>query len=966
MKNKNLKRVIASLSAITMLASASAVPVNVFAGEQLGHYNFEEGIGVPWRISQSGPANLSIDFSDGKYIVEINNPGGKSRGGEDRWDAQLLHSGLYMDSTHTYKLTYTVSSDTDGYIYSVIGNDAKDIQAWHGNGKVTIEGGPAENKSGDVEYGQGWELLKIGAGDTITVTAEFQPKETVENAVWAFEFGGDGLYGNGKGEDCFPAGTKLSFSNLSLTDLTSDEHDWPEEKLYGYKDISVNQLGYISEGIKQATYAPSNGKAGRYRQPEEGKEKVTFSLMKDGKEVYTGSASSKKDTDSGNYTYVLDFSEYKTEGTGYTVKVGEQESYPFTIGSGSDIYKGLYEDAVNYFYLNRSGTDIEEKYVTAGNYDSQITSAKEQNVSGSYISKKNLARKAGHTNDNAYIQSKWQIYTVDGSDVEKKESLDVAGGWYDAGEYGKYADSGVPVWTLLNIYERAVFNGTESKYTDGTLAIPENQNKISDILDEVKYEMDFFRKMICQSGEYKGMVYNQVSDFKWTGLAVSPAESTAYTEGKGDKTDVLYRILKPVTTKSTLTFAATAAQFARLYAGFDEAYSNELLKEAEAAYKAAMENNELYAPPAEAYHAGPYFDFEKFDDDFYWAACELYLSTGDETFMKDMKESEHYLEIPTLLSYDSTELAGSFNERNTQGLGSVSLLMNSNGKNAFCKGKVDSSMTEKLTANLTAAADKYYELEENQGYGVPYESSLEGVYPQGSNVIAAGNGIIFGLAYNITGNSKYLDGAERAMDYIFGRNPNECSYVTGYGSNHTTFVYNKYWAAQLDPDNYPLAPSGVLTSGPETSAYGMYEKEAGVIKDEMAPQLCYVDNVESWATNSCGSSNNAVLAWMADFMTSYSGSAADAGADDKIAQTDVNSSAATTMIYGDLNNDGVADLTDLTTLSVYLMDKTTADSIKQLPAGDVDGNGEIDIADLARFKQYICHDATVPNLGPKA
>ena len=73
----------------------------------------------------------------------------------------------------------------------------------------------------------------------------------------------------------------------------------------------------------------------------------------------------------------------------------------------------------------------------------------------------------------------------------------------------------------------------------------------------------------------------------------------------------------------------------------------------------------------------------------------------------------------------------------------------------------------------------------------------------------------------------------------------------------------------------------------------------------------------------------------------------------------------TDIIYGDLNGDGTADLTDLTLLSVYLMTKKAGSSIKNIKAGDVDGSGEVDIADLPRFKQYISKDANVKKLGPQ-
>ncbi len=70
------------------------------------------------------------------------------------------------------------------------------------------------------------------------------------------------------------------------------------------------------------------------------------------------------------------------------------------------------------------------------------------------------------------------------------------------------------------------------------------------------------------------------------------------------------------------------------------------------------------------------------------------------------------------------------------------------------------------------------------------------------------------------------------------------------------------------------------------------------------------------------------------------------------------------IIYGDINGDGVADLTDLTYLSLYLMDSASFNTT-QMKAADVDGNGLVDIADLPYFKQYVCKDARVTKLGPK-
>ena len=55
---------------------------------------------------------------------------------------------------------------------------------------------------------------------------------------------------------------------------------------------------------------------------------------------------------------------------------------------------------------------------------------------------------------------------------------------------------------------------------------------------------------------------------------------------------------------------------------------------------------------------------------------------------------------------------------------------------------------------------------------------------------------------------------------------------------------------------------------------------------------------------------------------------------------------------GDLNNDSVVELTDLTILSLYLIGDRSLDE-SDLAYADVTKNGKVDIADLAALKQYI-------------
>lgn len=70
---------------------------------------------------------------------------------------------------------------------------------------------------------------------------------------------------------------------------------------------------------------------------------------------------------------------------------------------------------------------------------------------------------------------------------------------------------------------------------------------------------------------------------------------------------------------------------------------------------------------------------------------------------------------------------------------------------------------------------------------------------------------------------------------------------------------------------------------------------------------------------------------------------------------------STENLYGDLNADGVADLTDLTLLSLHLLgDATLKDEVVKY--ADVNADDNVNLADLAHFKQYVCQDNVI--LGP--
>src|SRR5690606_27195608 len=187
------------------------------------------------------------------------------------------------------------------------------------------------------------------------------------------------------------------------------------------------------------------------------------------------------DNASGDTVQTIDFSDFTTPGT-YRLVVGDAQSAPFQIGV--TLYSQLKQDALHYFYLNRSGIPLEPEY--AGEW----------------------ARQAGHISDEDVTC--WSGTDADGNTWEGCDyRLNVRGGWYDAGDYGKYVvNGGISVWTLLNLYERL-----PDAFGDGSMPIPENNNGVPDILDEARWEMEFLLAMQVPEGQpLAGMVHHKMHD----------------------------------------------------------------------------------------------------------------------------------------------------------------------------------------------------------------------------------------------------------------------------------------------------------------------------------------------------------------------------------------------------------------------------------------------------------------------
>jgi endoglucanase len=287
--------------------------------------------------------------------------------------------------------------------------------------------------------------------------------------------------------------------------------------------------------------------------------------------------------------------------------------------------------------------------------------------------------------------------------------------------------------------------------------------------------------------------------------------------------------------------AATAAQAARVFRPFDRAFAAKNLAAARAAWAAAKAHPDLLAPHTSV-GGGAYAD-DTVTDEFYWAAAELYLTTGERQFRDAVLTNPmHTADVFTPGGYYWGDVAALARME----LASVPSRLP--GRNA-------------VRASVVAAADEYLATQQAQPYGVPY-APANNSWDWGSNSGIANIASVLGVAGDLTGRQRYRNGVVEAMDYLLGRNALNQSYISGYGEVASKNQHSRWYARQLDL-SMPHPPIGSLAGGPNSS---IQDPVAQAKLVGCVAQFCYLDDIGSWSTNELTINWNSALAWMASYV----------------------------------------------------------------------------------------------------
>ncbi|GAB3448764.1 cellulase [Streptomonospora sediminis] len=565
--------------------------------------------------------------------------------------------------------------------------------------------------------------------------------------------------------------------------------------------VKVNQVGYLPGGPKNATLV-TDATAAR-----------PWTLHNAGGQAVAEGMTDPQGTDpsSGLNVHSIDFSGHTAEGSGYTLTAGEHTSHPFDISGAA--YRDLRTDSLALYYPQRSGIEIDDSLMPG------------------------YGRAAGHVGAEP---NQGDISVPCAPDSGCDYELDVSGGWYDAGDHGKYVvNGGISASQVMSVWERTTYADTArpGALGDGTLAIPEQGNGVPDVLDEARWEMEFLMSMQVPAGEQlAGMAHHKVHDAAWTGLPLLPAD------------DPQPRYLQPPSTAATLNLAAAGAQCARVFEPHDADFAARCLEAAETAWDAAQANPEIYAPTT-GEGGGAYSD-DNVADEFYWAAAELFITTGEQGYEDAVLDSgQHTADVFT---------------SHGAGWNAVAPLARMNL--AAVPNELDDR--DRVAETVTAGADQYLDSLNGHPFGLPY--TPEGnAFVWGSNSQVLNNMVVMAAAFDLTGDGAYRDGVLEGMDYILGRNALGQSYVTGYGENAAQNQHSRWYANQLDP-SLPNPPDGTLAGGPNSQS-ATWDPVAQDKLAGCAPQFCYIDDIESYSTNELTINWNAPLAIVSSFIADQTG-----------------------------------------------------------------------------------------------
>jgi len=388
-----------------------------------------------------------------------------------------------------------------------------------------------------------------------------------------------------------------------------------------------------------------------------------------------------EDKNTGKKVSKIDFSEITAPGNYYLYFGNAQRDMIIA----DNPYKELLESTINSFYLQRCGAAVGD------------TRAK-------------FKHKQCHSQDGRF-----------------------AGGWHDAGDYGKYMPpANYAVSTLL-------FTNVAT--------------------NEIKYELNW---MLTMQDKNSGGVHHKITrkDFE---PFILPDE------------DKEPRYLAQISSTATAGFTGTMAQAYTRFKVSDPKYANTLRKAAINAWR-FLEKNPAIVPQGgfnndPGTNTGVYGDNDDGDERLF-AAIQLYNITGNQKYHK------YFIENYKNYSPNNTANLGWQDFRHHAYISYLLLPEN----------KTSPQIRAHVKTQFISLADKLVKRGDKDGFNLILTSND---FRWGSNGLLMDYAKALIFAYIFSGEEKYKETALEQLHYILGRNAHDICFVTGFGEKTVTQLHHR-------------------------------------------------------------------------------------------------------------------------------------------------------------------------------
>jgi hypothetical protein len=382
--------------------------------------------------------------------------------------------------------------------------------------------------------------------------------------------------------------------------------------------IHVNQVGYPTGRSKKAMVGYYLGSLGEMDiDPQPG---FTLVRSEDGKEVYAGRLVSRPDQGFPSPAYQkvweADFSEWQAPGEYLLSVAGLGVSFPFLIDPG--MVAAFARTYALGLYHQRCGTANEIPY-TRHTHVACHTAMAEIPTSDFAITQKFLAEaSADYTNTTHHFAPPLKGIAASLYPYVRQGKIDVSGGHHDAGDYSKYTINSAAFIHYL-VFAVDTFPGVGEL---DNLGIPESGDGKSDLLQEAKWEADFLAKMQDADGGFYFLVYPRDRRY----------ESDVPPE-RGDS-----QVVWPKNTAATAAAVAALAQCAS-----SPLFKKQFPAEAASYWRIAVKGWLFLEQALSRFgKEGSYQKLTHYgndfthDDELAWAACEMFLATGDSAYHRKL------------------------------------------------------------------------------------------------------------------------------------------------------------------------------------------------------------------------------------------------------------------------------------------------------------------------------------------